>query len=60
MTDTMEKFIVRQNIAHYRALLQTETHPDKRNILLSLLAEEIGKLPKPVKRAEIVRAFSFQ
>ena len=60
MTDTMENFIVSQNIEHYRALLQTEAHPDKRNILLNLLAEEIGRLPKPVSRAEIVRAFSFQ
>jgi hypothetical protein len=35
--------------------LQKETHPDKRRILLQLLADEVEKLPEPIKRAEILR-----
>jgi len=39
----MEKFIERQNIAHYVDLLQLETDPIKRATLERLLAEERGK-----------------
>lgn len=54
MADAMETFIADQNIMRYRLLLQKETHPDKRRILLQLLAEA-EKLPEPIKRAEILR-----
>ena len=40
----MQKFIDTQNIVHFKRLLETETHPDKRKILLQLLAEEEAKL----------------
>ena len=39
----MEKFIERQNIAHYVDQLKTETDPTKRKILQTLLAEETAK-----------------
>ncbi len=39
----LEKFIERQNIAHYADLLVTETDPIKRIMLQRLLAEEKGK-----------------
>jgi len=39
----MQSFIETQNIAHFKLLLETETHPDKRKILLQLLAEEEAK-----------------
>ena len=55
MADAMETFIADQNIMRYRLLLQKETHPDKRRILLQLLADEAEKLPEPIKRAEILR-----
>ena len=55
MADAMETFIADQNIMHYKLLLQNEMHPDKRRILLQLLADEVDKLPEPIKRAEILR-----
>ena len=39
----MQSFIETQNIAHFKLLLETETHPDKRKIPLQLLAEEEAK-----------------
>jgi hypothetical protein len=39
----MQSYIETQNIAHFKLLLETETHPDKRKILLRLLAEEEAK-----------------
>jgi hypothetical protein len=39
----MDKFIVRQNIAHYTAQLMTETDPAKRELLQKFLAEEMVK-----------------
>lgn len=39
----MQSFIETHNIAHFKLLLETETHPDKRKILLQLLAEEEAK-----------------
>ncbi len=55
MTDAIESFVTAQNIGLYKALLKTEAHPDKRNILLQLLENELAKLPEPVKRAEMIR-----
>lgn len=39
----MKSFIETQNISRFKLLLETETHPDKRKILLQLLAEEEAK-----------------
>jgi len=39
----MQSFIETENIALFKLLLQTESHPDKRKILLQLLAEEKAK-----------------
>ena len=33
-------FVETENIARYKTLLETETHPDKRQILIRLLADE--------------------
>lgn len=55
MADAMETFIADQNIMRYKLLLQNEMHPVKRRILLQLLADEVDKLPEPIKRAEILR-----
>jgi hypothetical protein len=38
-----DKFIVRQNIAHYTNQLITETEPAKRELLQKLLTEETVK-----------------
>jgi hypothetical protein len=59
MPDMMETFIADQNIMRYKLLLQKETHPDKRRILLQLLADEAEKLPEPIRRAEILRTNPF-
>ena len=48
----MQSFIETQNIAHFKLLLETETHPDKRKIPLQLLAEEA----KHVAHVEAERA----
>ena len=45
----MQSFIETQNIAHFKLLLETETHSDKRKILLQLLAEEEAKLTAHVE-----------
>ena len=37
-------FVAEQNILRYRALLETETDPDKRAILARLLASQEAKL----------------
>ncbi|TPQ37305.1 hypothetical protein C2U70_11320 [Bradyrhizobium guangdongense] len=50
MTDTTEHFVTTQNIRHFQGLLKTEAHPDKRNILLQLLAIELAKLPRSARR----------
>lgn len=39
----MHNFIETQNIARFKALLETETDPDKRRIIKQLLAEEEAK-----------------
>ncbi len=55
MTNAIDSSVTAQNIRHLRALLKTEAHPDKRSILLESLANELAKLPEPVKRAELLR-----
>jgi hypothetical protein len=55
MTDAMETYIATQNIARFKTRLREETHPDKRRILLQLLANEVAKHPEAVERAEIIR-----
>jgi hypothetical protein len=55
MTDAMETYIATQNIARFKAQLREETHPDKRRILLQLLANEVAKHPEALERAEIIR-----
>ena len=35
----MDRFVVRQNIEHFRQLLQTETDEARRKVLAQLLAE---------------------
>jgi hypothetical protein len=55
MAYAMETFVAERNIKRYKLLLQKETHPDKRRILLQLLAAEAEKLPEPIKRVEILR-----
>jgi hypothetical protein len=54
----MQSFTETQNIAHFKRLLETENHQDKRKILLQLLAEEEAKLIAHVKveRAQNWRA----
>ncbi len=56
MTDPIESFVTAQNISLYKTLLKTEAHPDRRSILLQLLANELARLPEPLKRAETIRA----
>ena len=41
MDELMKPFVERQNVVHYVEQLKTETDPDKRNIVLKLLAEEM-------------------
>lgn len=43
MDTIRERFVERQNIAHYTKQLMTETDPIKRETLHRLLAEEITK-----------------
>jgi hypothetical protein len=50
--DPMEHFIERQNIAHYNDLLETETDPAKRAMLLTLLGEEEAKQASHVNPRE--------
>jgi hypothetical protein len=39
----MQNFIEKQNIANYKALLQTETDPEKIRVIRQLLADEEAK-----------------
>jgi hypothetical protein len=55
MTNAMETYVASQNISRFKELLRQETHPDKRRILLQLLANEVAKHPEAVERAEIIR-----
>jgi hypothetical protein len=45
----MQDFIERQNIAHFKDLLKTETDPARRGVVLKLLAEEETKQSSHVK-----------
>jgi len=48
--------IIKANIERFKLLLQTETDPTKRTMMLRLLAEEEAKLPKPESLSgEIIR-----
>jgi len=40
----MDRFIARENIRHFRDRLETETDPDARSLLHSLLIQEVDKL----------------
>ncbi len=57
MDESMKPFVERQNVVHYVEQLKTETDPDRRNVVLKLLAEEFvlkllaGEEEKPVKVA---------
>ena len=60
MANANESFVTAQNISLFKTLLKTETHPDKRRILLQLLENEFVKLPEAEKRVEMARAASFR
>jgi hypothetical protein len=53
MTDAMETFVATQNIARFKAQLREETHPDKRRILLQLLANEVARHPEAVEHDKL-------
>jgi hypothetical protein len=38
--DALRDFVETQNIAHFKALLETEVHPYERRVLIQLLGEE--------------------
>ncbi len=42
----MERFVIRQNIEHYRAMLKIITAPTERRRIENLLREEEAKLKK--------------
>ena len=42
----MERFVLRQNIEHYRAMLENTTDPKQRQLIEKLLFEEEAKLKK--------------
>jgi hypothetical protein len=50
MDDSVKGFVERQNIARYIELIETETDPVKRKLLLRLLAAEQTKQAKPSAR----------
>jgi AraC-like DNA-binding protein len=56
MTNSIESFVVDQNIRLYKSRLETEAHPDKRRVLLQLLEKELDRLPEALKRAEEIGA----
>lgn len=47
----MDRFIARQNIEHYRHLLETERDPHQIELLQGMLAEEEAKLRAAEARA---------
>jgi hypothetical protein len=55
MTD-LKDLITIKNIVHYNKLLQEETDPDKRSVLLRLFENEIGKRLTSAKSAAIAKA----
>ena len=42
----MQRFVIQQNIEHYRALLKTTTDLERREVIEKLLLEEEAKLKK--------------
>ncbi|MGB9116949.1 hypothetical protein [Bradyrhizobium sp.] len=60
MANAIENFVTAQNISLFKTLLKTETHPDKRRILLQLLENEFVKLPEAVKRVEMASTAIFR
>ena len=42
----MERFVIRQNIEHYRAILKITTDPAERRRIENLLRDEEAKLQK--------------
>jgi hypothetical protein len=52
MADAMESFVAAQNIVNFKIQLQKETHPDKRRILLRLLANEVAAHPDAEQQAQ--------
>ncbi len=59
MSDALDTFVTAQNVHHFRTLLKTEAHPDRRSVLLDLLANELAKLPEPLRRAELLRTAEY-
>ena len=55
----MERFIITQNIARYKMLLQTESDTEVRRKIVDLLEAEIDKVPASEKCAEIAKNRSF-
>ena len=60
MANSVDNFVIAQNIGLYKKLLKQETHPDKRRILLKLLENEFAKLPETARRAEMARVGQFR
>jgi hypothetical protein len=56
MADAMESFIAVQNIVNFKMQLQRETRPDKRRILMQLLATEVARHPEAVQHAQSIVA----
>lgn len=54
MSSAIESFVTAENITLYKTLLDKETHPDKRRVLLQLLEQEVQKLPGAAKRAQMI------
>ncbi len=55
MSNAIESFVTSENITLYKTLLDKETHPGKRRVLLQLLEQEVQKLPEALKRAQMTR-----
>jgi len=49
----LDNFISKQNMARYRALLDTSTDETKRRAIIKLLSEEYAKLKKPRGRSTL-------
>ena len=45
----VENFVHRENIEHYKKILEFTTNPADRAMILKLLAEETAKEPPPKK-----------
>jgi hypothetical protein len=49
----MKRFVIRQNIEHYRALLDVNTDPSQRRSIEQLLHDEEAKLKKGSSRNRV-------